>query len=421
MEVKKGYKQTEVGEIPEDWEVKKLGDIAEVSSGGTPDRKNPIYWNGDIPWITTSQIDFNKIDQAEEFITNLGFINSSTKKFYANTLLMAMYGQGKTRGKIAILEIEATINQACAAIQLKKSVSIKYTFYNLAKRYDEIRSLSNIGNQENLNGNIIKSIQIPLPPLPEQHAIAAALSDVDAMLTSLGQLITKKRNIKQGAMQELLTGKKRLVGFMGEWKLKSINEFVYDFRGGAPLTPDDFKADGVKVLPKGGVIRGGVLVIEKEDLQYCSNKYADNHKTNLVDNSFTIVVLRDLVPSGPAIGLMVKIRSNDNFILAQGVYGFKVKKEIVNASFLIQLSNTKEYRKLMNSIMVGSTQIHITNTAFLNLQIELPPTVEEQEAIAAILTDMDAEIEKLEQQRDKYKAIKQGMMQELLTGKTRLI
>jgi len=112
-----GYKQTEIGIIPEDWEVKALGEIAEVGSGGTPNRSNLSYWNGNIPWITTSEIDFSEITQGDEFITALGLANSSAKKYPKNTLLMAMYGQGKTRGKIAILGIEATINQACAAIR----------------------------------------------------------------------------------------------------------------------------------------------------------------------------------------------------------------------------------------------------------------------------------------------------------------
>ena len=130
MAVRPGYKQTEAGLIPEDWEVKKLGEIANVGSGGTPDRKNLAYWNGDIPWVTTSQIDFNQISKAEEFITKLGLTNSSAKLFDKNTLLMAMYGQGKTRGKVAILGIQAAINQACAAIQLNKNVSTRYIFFN---------------------------------------------------------------------------------------------------------------------------------------------------------------------------------------------------------------------------------------------------------------------------------------------------
>lgn len=207
----KGYKQTEIGLIPLDWEVKQLGEIGKVSSGGTPNRGNSSYWNGNIPWITTTQIDFNIITSAKEFITEIGLQNSSAKKYSRNTLLMAMYGQGKTRGKVAILGIDATINQACAAISLNKDVYNKYVFFYLAHNYEEIRKLSNIGNQENLNGNIIKSIFLPIPPFSEQEAIAQVLTDMDAEIEALEQKRDKYKAIKQGMMQELLTGRTRLL------------------------------------------------------------------------------------------------------------------------------------------------------------------------------------------------------------------
>ena len=117
-------KKLKVGNVPNrrfpgfdgEWESKKLGDLANVSSGGTPNRANPLYWNGNIPWISTTLIDFNYIDKSEEYITEEGLKNSSAKLFPIGTLLMAMYGQGKTRGKISIVNIEATTNQACGAI-----------------------------------------------------------------------------------------------------------------------------------------------------------------------------------------------------------------------------------------------------------------------------------------------------------------
>jgi type I restriction enzyme S subunit len=203
-----------------------------------------------------------------------------------------------------------------------------------------------------------------------------------------------------------------------DWEFVTIGSIVTDFRGGAPFKPSDFTKSGFKVLPKGGVGRTGWLKIENSDLQYCSMEYAMTHLRNQVDESFTIVVLRDLVPSGPSIGLMVQIRGRELFVLAQGVYGFKVNQANV-PGYLVQLSNTWWYRKLANSIMVGSTQVHITNTALKLAKIPLPPKAE-QEAIAEALSDADALIESLEQLITKKRQIKQGAMQELLTGKKRL-
>ncbi len=201
-----------------------------------------------------------------------------------------------------------------------------------------------------------------------------------------------------------------------DWYPLQILEIITEFKGGAPLTPRDFKKSGIKVLPKVGVIRGGNLYVEKDKQQYCSVEYANLHKSNLIDNNFTIVVLRDLVPSGPNIGLMVRITSTSKYLLAQGVYGFKVK-ENVSPDFLIHISNTDDYRKVMRNIMVGSTQVHITNSAFKKVQIPLPPTIEEQKAIATALNDTDELISKLEKLIAKKRAIKQGTMQELLKPK----
>jgi type I restriction enzyme S subunit len=202
------------------------------------------------------------------------------------------------------------------------------------------------------------------------------------------------------------------------WEIVPIGDVIAEFRGGAPFAPSDFTESGVKVLRKGGVGRSGWLEIHAEEIQYCSEAYAQAHCRNQVDEMFTIVVLRDLVPSGPSIGQMVQIKGHDTFILAQGVYGFKVNRRAV-PGYLVQLSNTRWYRKLANSIMVGSTQVHITNAAFKSALIPLPPP-KEQEAIAKALTDADALIESLEQLLAKKRLLKQGAMQELLTGKKRL-
>ena len=231
MELRAGYKQTEVGVIPEDWDLKPLGELATVTAGGTPSRAVDAYWNGDVPWITTSEVDFCTIDGAEQFITREGLASSAARLLPFGTLLIALYGQGKTRGKVAILGIEAATNQACAGVALAEDISRVFAFHFLMSRYKEIRKLSNTGNQENLNSSLVRSILFPLPTLAEQEAIAGALSDADALIVSLERLIAKKRAIKQGAMQELLTGKRRLPGFKGKWEEKSIDDISIVGRG----------------------------------------------------------------------------------------------------------------------------------------------------------------------------------------------
>ena len=188
-----------------EWKVSTIEEIGTVSSGGTPSRSKNDYWNGNIPWVTTTLIDFNIIALANESITSAGLHNSSAKIFPKNTILMAMYGQGKTRGKVAILGIAAAINQACAAITLKKGINTNFVFQNLAARYDEIRKISNQGGQENLSGTLIKNISFAYPDVKtkEQQKIADCLSSIDELIAAQAQKIESLNTHKKGLMQQL--------------------------------------------------------------------------------------------------------------------------------------------------------------------------------------------------------------------------
>ena len=196
LSIPDGYELTEHGVFPKEWDIKAIGEIASVSSGGTPNRKVKDFWDGEIPWVTTTLINGNNISYANEFITKKGLESSSAKMCKAGTILMAMYGQGKTRGKVGVLTIDASINQACAAIEVNSSDSGEYILHTLNYMYEDIRELSNSGGQENLSSGIIKGIKLPLPSKSEQTTIANALSDVDALLTELEKLLAKKQSIK---------------------------------------------------------------------------------------------------------------------------------------------------------------------------------------------------------------------------------
>jgi type I restriction enzyme S subunit len=413
MEVKPGYKQTEVGVIPKGWKETPLGHIATVAAGGTPSRNIPSYWNGDIPWVTTTEIDFGTITETEQHISLHGLKNSAAKLLRPGTLLMALYGQGKTRGKVALLGIEATSNQACAAIVLSSEVSKPFVFHFLASRYDVIRGLSNSGSQENLNGVIVKSILIPLPPTKaEQEAIAGALSDADALIESLEQLVAKKRQIKHGAMQQLLTGQKRLPGFTGEWETKRLGELGTFLKGSG--------------VSKSQAMSGHLPCVRYGELYTRHNDYIKQFYSFISPEvALTATPLKrgDILFAGSG-ETKAEIGKCAGFVHETVAYAggdiVILRTDRHDPLFLGYFLNTPEIARQKASRGQGDAVVHISGTALAELKGKFPKP-DEQAAIAVVLSEMDAELAGLEAKVAKARQVKQGMMQELLTGRIRLV
>lgn len=193
----------EFRDAPE-WVSGSLGSIFETTSGGTPSRSEARYWNGSIPWITTSLVNFGVITEAEEFISKDGLNNSSAKLLPKETVLIAMYGQGKTRGQVALLGVEAATNQACAAILPKEGINPYFVFLNLTGRYEEFRKLSNSGGQENLSQGLIREIPFAYPlDKEEQKLIADCFTAFDNLFTTAREELETLKNHKNGLMQQL--------------------------------------------------------------------------------------------------------------------------------------------------------------------------------------------------------------------------
>ena len=194
-----------------EWVSDSLGNIFDTTSGGTPSRTESSYWNGNIHWITTSLVDFRVITSAEEFISAQGLKNSSAKLFPKGTVLMAMYGQGKTRGQVALLGIEAATNQACTAILPRKGIDPYFVFANLAGRYEQIREMSNSGGQENLSQGLVREIRFSFPPdAAEQRKVTSCLSSLDALITAETQKLEALKSHKNGLMQQLFPAAKEM-------------------------------------------------------------------------------------------------------------------------------------------------------------------------------------------------------------------
>ena len=188
----------------ENWIDTTLGNICQISSGGTPSRRNPKYYSGNIPWIKTGEINWNKIIDSEEHITLEAIENSSAKYFPIGTILVAMYGQGLTRGRAAILEIEATTNQAVCALIPSKSICKLYLFYFFQCNYWNLREKAVGGNQLNLNGDLISKLKIMLPTKSEQHTIVSAIESRLSICDKLEQIVDENLNKAQALKQSIL-------------------------------------------------------------------------------------------------------------------------------------------------------------------------------------------------------------------------
>jgi type I restriction enzyme S subunit len=174
------------GKYPKGWKVGRISDVANVITGGTPDRDNKEFWDGDIPWVTTGEINYKDITSTIEKITQEGLNNSAAKIIPSRSILLAMYGQGVTRGKVAMLRIEAATNQACAAIITNNRVISEFLYYYLSSRYMEIRNLAHGANQQNLNLQLVKSIPIVYPEKKsEQEKIVEILHALDEKINAV--------------------------------------------------------------------------------------------------------------------------------------------------------------------------------------------------------------------------------------------
>lgn len=208
--------------LPEGWHRSTLGEIARITSGGTPDRSEPSYWGGSVPWVTTGEIQFNTITDTAEKITEAGLKNSSAKLFPPGTLLMAMYGQGKTRGQVAKLAIEASTNQNSAAILLNEGHHPDFYFQFLSWKYDEIRDFGHSGGVSHLNAGLLKLIGVPVAPIDEQRQVARILSTWDDAIASAEQLALNARVHRSALIEQSVLNGARA----GKWPMRQLSDIA---------------------------------------------------------------------------------------------------------------------------------------------------------------------------------------------------
>ncbi len=410
-----GYKQTEVGLIPEDWDAPLLDSLAKRGSGHTPDKQHPEYWNGPIQWISLKDsdvLDRVYIEETSATITAAGIANSSAVVHPTGTVVLS---RDAGVGKSAITKAPMAVSQHFMAWQCGPRLDNHFLYYWLQASKPEFERIAMGNTIKTIGLPFFRNYKVPQPPIGEQRAIATALSDVDALLTKIDQLIAKKRDLKQAAMQQLLTGQTRLPGFSGEWEVKPMKLLGQTYGGLAGKTKEDFGHGSSKYIPFMNVMTDTVIDpnwLETVDI-------AQNEAQNLAKKG-------DLFFNGSSetpeeVGFCAVLMEDiPNLYLNSFCFGFRFNTNAkVSGQFFAYWFRGADGRTAMSVLAQGATRYNIAKSAFMRLSIP-QPSQEEQTAIATVLSDMDAELTALEARRDKTRAVKQGMMQALLTGRIRL-
>ena len=417
--VKPGYKQTEIGVIPEDWEIKYLSDFGKIQSGGTPSTTMAEYWGGNIAWCTPSDITSTPtkyINVTERTITEAGLNNSAATVMPAGSILLCTRA---TIGELKINSIPMATNQGFKNITVNNSGNAEFLYYLLQTKKSRMLDLAIGSTFLEISKTPLSKILLQIPMRDEQNKIADALSDMDNLVVVLEKQIAKKKAIKQGTMQELLTGKRRLPGFSGEWGTKKLEDYCSlitkqtGFDYSAYIKPALITRKMPNTFPMIQTInfRGRKFTFETD---YYIPQSVAMQFPNIVLNKKC--VLFSIV--GASVG-NVGLYPGSITAFCGGAIGITRFRNEQDAEWVFNYMSSPDGQSQIQYVTKGGAQATVTIADIRNFKIPTPEKGE-RDAISGILENMDHEIEALEQKLEKYRQVKQGMMQQLLTGKIRL-
>ena len=407
------FKKTELGPIPVDWEVCRIIDFSDVITGATPSTENPDYWGGHIRWMSSGELNEKIITDVKGRITNEGFASASTHILPVDCVLIGLAGQGKTRGTAAINKIELCTNQSIGAILPSEHVNSDYLYLYMDSQYQNLRNISSgEGGRGGLSKSLLLNFEIAKPNnISEQNRIAEALGETDALIRELDALIEKKRAVMQGASQELISGNSRLPGFTKPWNHAILGDTVNIYRGGSPRPIESFitnNPNGLNWIKIGDVRPKDKYIVQTAE-KIIPEGLSSTREVHVGD-----FILSNSMSFGRPYILKIDGCIHDGWLAITNY------ESTFDKDYLYYLLGSDSVYKQYQSLAAGSGVLNLNKKLVAAVELDIPE-ITEQRAIATILSDMDEEIVELEAKRDKYASIRQGMMQQLLTGKIRLI
>ncbi|MEX0735155.1 MAG: restriction endonuclease subunit S [Steroidobacteraceae bacterium] len=402
QEVPRGYKRCEIGVIPEDWETRVLSDVSDCLDN----RRVPLneaqraQMQGDIPYCGANGV----LDYVNDFVVDDDIILIAEDGGY--------FDEYATRPIAYRMKGKCWVNNHAHILKARSVQDQSFLFYSLVHK--NILPFLASGTRAKLNKSEMRKIVVQSPPsVSEQRAIAEALSDMDGLLGALDALIAKKRAIKQATMQQLLTGKTRLPGFRGKWETKRLEQIAEVKTGpyGSALHERDYVPEGTPIITVEHLGERGVL---HANLPMVSD--ADRVRLKAYELTAGDIVFSRV----GSIDRNALIRpSEDGWLFSGRLLRVRPDNARTSSPYLSYHFHGEHFKAHVREVAVGQTMASL-NTSILQAVEVAVPTLDEQSAIAAVLSDMDAEIAALEARRDKTRALKLGMMQQLLTGRIRL-
>ena len=393
--------------LPASWSHQRLDHIANLSRGkfSARPRNDSRFFGGDVPFVQTGDVR-NAHVHLRDFSQTLNSEGVKVSRvFPRGTMLFTI---AANIGDLAFLSFDAACPDSLVAIEPKQGIDERWLFYQLTAFKADFEAAATQNAQLNINLEKLNPFKIPVPPLYEQEAIAAALSDADGVAAGLERLIAKKRLIKQGAMQDLLTARRRLPGFSGEWEVKRLAQ-LGEVKTGLTYKPENVKPFGTLVLRSSN--------IQNDRLAFDNNVFVDV----AVSDEATVKVGDLLIcvrnGSRQLIGKTAMIDGRAGG-MAFGAFMSAFRSQVNDYLLWCFQSSVVQDQIAQN---LGATINQITNKTMKAIEISLPKDEKERRAITAALSDMDAEIQTLESRLIKARAVKEGMMQNLLTGRVRLV
>jgi len=429
IQAKSGYKIVKVAfrkyeEIPEDWDVKLLGNLGTVLGGGTPDSKNKEYWNGEIPWAVPTDItslDGNFIEKTNRNISKKGFDSSSTNLLKKDSVLITSRA---TIGKYAINTVPMTTNQGFQSLVCNNNTDNLFILYAIQSNKNKLLRFANGTTFLEISNSNMKKIKISIPSLPEQQKIVSFLSNVDDAIQNTNQLIQQTQLLNKGLMQKLLTKGightkfkkekwyyKKEIEIPEKWNILPISKFCEKIFLGLATTVDYVSIGGIPLVRARDFSAGKLSFKETRNI---SKKQHDSLTKYRKAKRGDI-----LVSKSGSLGVCALVDTDKEFSIYESVICLQLITNMVTPEFLIWIMRSYFIQKIFLNFTVGSTVGHVNIADFKKLRIPLPK-IDEQKQIASILWNIDSKIQKQMIYKSSLKLLQKGLMQKLLTGKIRV-